>query len=198
MYNPELVKALVLREVTKIIYRHEGNISLVDFPKLIKDLYRQAGRREKFTEAEWNNVMPHNPEMDNLWLELSSPAEPKVEDEPDPLLISNKNTPQPLPPTNPVPAMLAVPTEFIQNMMQTIAIHQQQEEASAEDCIVSQNLTPEDLALLESAACREQWIAAVAKITDKYGGFPNDWFEKIIMEGRLSILAANWSQTRTK
>lgn len=48
------------------------------------------------------------------------------------------------------------------------------------------------VALMESSQSEAEWNANCDKVKAHFGGYPNDWFKKIIVSGLLGKIAKRW------
>jgi len=55
-------------------------------------------------------------------------------------------------------------------------------------------LSDEDLQTLESCPDERAWDAACNEIKKKYGGYPSDWYLKVIAGGMFKRLEAKWNK----
>jgi len=53
-------------------------------------------------------------------------------------------------------------------------------------------LTQEELAQLKASKNEEEWNATCDAIKKTHGGYPSDWFVRVIMAGVLSTTSRNW------
>jgi hypothetical protein len=57
-----------------------------------------------------------------------------------------------------------------------------------------EELTQEELDTLKASKSGEEWNAICDAIKTKHGGYPDDWFQKVIMSGVLVTTSANWKR----
>lgn len=55
------------------------------------------------------------------------------------------------------------------------------------------NMTPEDIAILETARSSEEWKQCVTTVKQRHGGkYPDDWWEVMKLSGRMDAIFAHW------
>ena len=53
-------------------------------------------------------------------------------------------------------------------------------------------MTEEELVELSQTKSEKSWGALCDKVKAKYGGYPNDWYAKVIRSGLLLRVSKNW------
>lgn len=53
-------------------------------------------------------------------------------------------------------------------------------------------LTNDELKLLESSTSEKEWNATCDTIKNNHGGYPHDWYEKVILSGLMGRVANRW------
>lgn len=57
-----------------------------------------------------------------------------------------------------------------------------------------EKLTQEELDALKASKSEEEWNTLCDGVKKAHGGYPGDWFAKVIISGLLNKTAANWKK----
>lgn len=59
-------------------------------------------------------------------------------------------------------------------------------------------LTEVELDSLKASKTEQEWNATCDAIKKAHGGYPPDWFVKVLMSGVLAMTQANWTSHATR